>query len=119
MAVINAKVQWPMSQPLGTKVTAACRQKHAKAVALGKNVLEDFEKIDKAPQNVGKTGAAPKRGAKARSGKRGRAGAASPPKQTKTPTAPASWRLALPWVSPGAGRGVAGPTGRARCQMRG
>jgi hypothetical protein len=32
-----------------------------------------------------------------------------PPKTT----APASWRLTLPWVSPGAGWWVTGATGRA------
>jgi hypothetical protein len=30
-------------------------------------------------------------------------------------TAPASWRLTLPWVSPGAGWWVTGATGRANC----
>ena len=41
----------------------------------------------------------------------GGAGAAPPPKTT----APASWRLSLPWVSPGAGWWVTGATGRANC----
>jgi hypothetical protein len=41
----------------------------------------------------------------------GGAGAAPPPKTT----APASWRLTLPWVSPEAGWWVTGATGRANC----
>jgi hypothetical protein len=42
----------------------------------------------------------------------GGAGAAPPPKTT----APASWRLTLPWASPGAGWWVAGgATGRTNC----
>jgi hypothetical protein len=49
----------------------------------------------------------------------GGAGAAPPPKTTD----PASWRLTLPWVSPGAGWWVAegppeGPIARARQPFR-
>jgi hypothetical protein len=39
-----------MSQPLGKKITAACRQSMQRPYWFSKNVLEGFEKTDKPPE---------------------------------------------------------------------